>query len=835
MSPLFVTIFNYISHDAIRWNDMNAKTVCHVILLSLMKGQINNTSKEKSGKIAFRNLLLVTLAMIVFFGALSGCNRRSAKRFNRLRETYNDTFRVAIMRIDPSTSSVDREQALVIDDNLYKAAVVIERLRVTDGDTVTAFLNKKGHKNDLTKLPPEIIFLAGDSLDIEAFIVPSTTIKDSDVTAKLSLLNGYSGQLLWQNTDTFSIEGQEGVTITNSYSASLKKLLINLTEELLSIAEFQQRDGSNTNKTLEKPHTKDPNLVTLNDLEKAGQTKIKEYDKSPQPVKITEGDEQSHSKRADTETGPPGLYEYNASDFKYNVKAKDIPRYDDNGLPLFSDYSMLKTFPSRIKDAVSTPATVAPGYDSGIEQICLLVPDFVLRTPITIQAPVRSASLIYEQNNKSSFTGKQSVHVTIFDLTSPEQARTFINDLYAGATPMLLHGVTTYAVRDRISEDVSTGITIGKFAIISKAKIDSEQPCGLLTEAIIRENTDLTEFYRNTPYKNPTECKFVSTRAGQCSELSNCKCSKPSTSVTSSQKAPENTTGDSRVTEIIREVKYKIQKVEIPTPIVPEITIYIDGKTILNLVRDNKLSTESNLILRTDGSQTGTFIDKNNGTLTASAGQLNKETNTSAKDLESNHNNSVKSIADVLNDSTKTADSRTGDSRPADGTTQNQAESEDITATKGMTTDNPGARLRYDLGCRYLSTSRFDIAEKEFRLAFKMDPTFLAPLKKLHEIEEITGKRIEIPSPETDKSSVENISIQTDNTTVQGPAPVTTNTNLTINTTNIDGTKEAPTGENTSTAETNRSDTNDSILFTGLIIAVILVVIKLVFLDDVKN
>ena len=160
---------------------------------------------------------------------------------------------------------------------------------------------------------------------------------------------------------------------------------------------------------------------------------------------------------------------------------------------------------------------------------------------------------------------------------------------------------------------------------------------------------------------------------------------------------------------------------------------------------------------------------------------------------------------------------------------------------QGMDTENHGARLRYDLGCRYLAASRFDVAEKEFRLAFKIDQTFIAPLLKLQELTEITGRDVNIPTADQEDSSADartpadtsinslkDVSDSSTKTTTQEQSELQhPDANATTSVTNV---KNNETGNSR-----NRRETNDSILFTGLIIAVILVVIKLVFIDDVKN
>ena len=287
----------------------------------------------------------------------------------------------------------------------------------------------------------------------------------------------------------------------------------------------------------------------------------------------------------------------------------------------------------------------------------------------------------------------------------------------------------------------------------------------------------------------------------------------------------------SPVTKIIREVKYKLQTIKVPTPVVPEITIYIDGKTILNLVRDNKLSTNSELILRTDGSQAGPDAPSKVVKAAAVVSQTTNDSNDVKSIQDAAGSSTVKSIQDVLDSGKSTA------------TSANIADSKSVTDednAKGMDTENPGARLRYDLGCRYLAASRFDVAEKEFRLAFKMDQTFIAPLLMLQELAEITGREIEIPTAEPEDSSpqentAKTTSDSTSKNTSEGSSEVTTkvkteqqpDVNIHTSVTNVKN--------NDARNTKNRSETNDSILFTGLIIAVILVVIKLVFIDDVKN
>lgn len=267
-------------------------------------------------------------------------------------------------------------------------------------------------------------------------------------------------------------------------------------------------------------------------------------------------------------------------------------------------------------------------------------------------------------------------------------------------------------------------------------------------------------------------------------------------------------------TKTIREVKYRIQKVEVP--VVPEIKVYIDGDTLLNLVKDRKLSSSSTLVLRTDGSQAmvrtaGASVDSSD----------NSQTNSGPQSIEDIKKNLMTS-------------------RSADEQEQSDDSTSAEESSRGMSTENRAARLRYDLGCRYMSTSRYDMAVKEFVQAFNLDNDYNAPLLKLREIAEITGRDIVIPEKKAEETHEPSGTNNTVNVTVNNnsvtSSTATTTTTVTSTSENNEGDSSTPlSSENSQGGSSQSSGSGDSILFTGLTIAVILVIIKLVFLDETRN
>ena len=749
---------------------------CSKTTYSLWSSQRLN-SRQRTGHI-------VTAVIIVILLSLStlGCNRRSARKYKRLRETYPETYRVALMRVSCTDASLNREEGLILDDHLYRKALGVEKFRVTDSDTVTAWLGKNGHHDIFTHLPPEVIHEAAENLDIEAFIIPVTKGNRTNALNELSLINGYNGHPLWRGTDSITLSSTDGPKRVDTYSESFEELLSKLTTEASSMR----------------------------------------IEKEPLPA---------DSRPSDSDEDIP---------YATHVPEFDIPAQSKRSTPssLFSDFKALKVFTSsdgtRLAGVFKMNPPVDPSYEAGIEQLLLTPHAFSLITPISTHTPLRSVKAVYvlrdDHHDRSGDTidideNSEYVTLTIFDLHTPQKARLFVDDLFTGATPKLLKGTNIYAIRDSNAGEVATGFTIGKFAIVADSPSKSEEACGILTEDILNDNTIVRDYFRKTPSPEVFPAKKNCVTKADFEDLKSAFLE----SANERMLTNEHNEHIAKNTHTVTETRYKIQKVEVP--VVPQINVYIDGKTLLNLVKDESLSNNSVLILRTDGSQAG------NGHPNQSTGVAEKRFSNDTDIVP------IKTISDIK---------RSLKAQSAMSETSEQTHpSENDNAEEGMTTQSSAARLRFDLGCRYMSTSRYDMAMKEFIHSFELDNSYLAPIYKLKEISEITGKEVEIPTAK-DKDT-----LSTEKNGTESAIQVTIHSNSVENTTNTtihDGTIETErpsvdeTSETTnpsnnnekhnSSSQNNSSEENgagDSILFTGLTIAVILVIIKLVFLDDGKH
>ena len=256
--------------------------------------------------------------------------------------------------------------------------------------------------------------------------------------------------------------------------------------------------------------------------------------------------------------------------------------------------------------------------------------------------------------------------------------------------------------------------------------------------------------------------------------------------------------------KVIREVRYQIRKVEIPQTIVPKVEIHLDRQTLLTLVRDELKSTDDKVVMRLE--------------------------NTVQKAPKPTKGPAPTTKPPVV---TKTPP-----------VTKKPAPKPKI--PDGTETENSAAMLRYNLGCRYMATSRFKKAEEEFHKALKLDNEYEAPRYQLRQIKEQFGIDVYIPPlkptppPTPTKLTTKPVVTQKPSPTSKAtptasPTQVATNqgTKASIATTASQSANET-TATTAPQRRRNRARGN-TVLLVGVFIAIGIIVIKLLFLSDPED
>lgn len=553
--------------------------------------------------------LLPFLALLVVAVALVGCRGPRAARYQRMRQSFDASYRVGLLRpASPLPGLPSSLQRPLVDDFLADLRRQ-PRLRVTDPDTVEAHLRQQGQQAPPASMDPSALEALGEGLDLEAFVVPVglPAARAGEATLQLRLVNGYTGNVLWRaQTPVTPAASQE------AWAEAFRLLVTQLMERLENLASVQALLRSSPEPALSAPS--------------AG-------DLAP--------------------TVPP---------------SPSLP-------PAFP-------VPPQGDDAIAPHVPVAPGWDAGAEQLALDLPPLRRLDPVPAQGPLATVVLRYGADPAAP-----PLTLILLDEREPGAARRRLEDLFAGASPQVVDGCRTFALRDPADGSLAAGLLLGRFVAQIRAAAGAEAQVAGLTQALVEANEPVLAFYRAHP-RPP---------------------------------APPSRPAPPAPATVVREI-HDVRTVEVPRTVVPTVQILLDGRR-LGLVRDDGLSTPERLVL-TLAPEAAPAVPPSPAPAPTASSAVAAPTTPPVPAPPPPSPTPHPSPA------------------PLPATPPPTPQGPDPTATTV-----PAARIRFDLGQRYLAASRFDAAEEEFRRALTLDPLYEAPRSELRRMRDTYGLAIAVPEP----------------------------------------------------------------------------------------
>jgi len=173
------------------------------------------TTNERPSRGALR---FIALLLVVCCMCGAGCRGKRADRFRRMRQDFPDTYRVALVHVDDPMATLAPAARRNLTDAFRRELEECPEFRVTDPDTLGAFLRQRGTTGTFRGLPADQKEQVGEALDLEGFLVPHVVEapRSDRVSLGTELYNGYTGQVLWQRETTEPARGvrdREAATI----------------------------------------------------------------------------------------------------------------------------------------------------------------------------------------------------------------------------------------------------------------------------------------------------------------------------------------------------------------------------------------------------------------------------------------------------------------------------------------------------------------------------------------------------------------------------------------------------------------------------------------------
>ena len=696
-----------------------------------------------------RPLYPIIVVLLVFSLFSVGCKGRRAERFKRLRKDFPDSYRIALVNVEDPMNALSSSVHLRLDDEFQKELERCPEFRVTDPATLKAFLRQKKLSSALSALSGEEIEEVGEGLDLEAFLVPKITAppRSNRISLGVDLYNGYTGDVFW------SRERDERTRSIrdrqHAYNRAFERIVDELRDELSSLVSKQKALRKAATQPVRAPLLKPTQELKPTPPPSSTPSSTLREDQLPIPVPLETPEEPTVSPSKPLNTAPSAL---RLAPIRFNQQST-------------SDQQPL------------TP--VKPSYGAGAEQLSLQTKNFQRLSPMASQGPLKSANITYCL--KGTPQGPRFA-VRIYDFNSPKEARRFLDDHFTSATAQTLSGCRVYAMRDSLDGRLAVGSLVGKFVVICEAAKDQEGPITALASELIDSNKELLSYYRNHPAPPAPPA------------------AKPIVRVINKPQPKE---------KVIREIRYQIQKVEVPQTIVPKVEIHLDKQTLLALVRDELQSTDDKIVMRLQA---------------PTVAVTGKPIPTTKPTQEATEKPSITKVPVVT-----------------DKPTPPKPKVPDGTETK-----NTAAQLRYNLGCRYMATSRFQKAEAEFHKALKLDNEYEAPRYQLRQIRDQYGIEVFIPplvptppptptrAPVKPAATLKPTVTARETSTPKATKVATAKaTKATAETTSAQSARKT-TDTTTPRQERNRARGN-TVLLVGIFIAIGIIVIKVLFLTEPED